>query len=253
MIPNASGLFVLHTTIIIILLQSDLDILSLWSTDWKLKFNETKCSMLSVFSHAYHGDTQTEYHINGLPISPCNQQKDLGILKSSDLSWSHHNIISRITSKAYKILCLLRRTFASSNVTTKKNLYISLVRSQLTYGSQVWRPRALLQKDINPIEHIQRHATKYILNDYTSDYRTRLIILNLLPMSMLLELSDLCFFVKCLKLHESPNQSFNISEHVSFSHNNTRSGTFNKLVQPPIKHNRDKLQTTAPLELTTSH
>ena len=57
---------------------------------------------------------------------------------------------------------------------------------------------------------------------------------------MLLELSDLCFFVKSLKLHESPNQSFNISEHVSFSHNNTRSGTFNKLIQPPIKHNRDK-------------
>ena len=57
---------------------------------------------------------------------------------------------------------------------------------------------------------------------------------------MLLELSDLCFFVKSLKLHESPNQSFNISEHVSFSHKNTRSGTFNKLVQPPIKHNRDK-------------
>ena len=59
-------------------------------------------------------------------------------------------------------------------------------------------------------------------------------------MSMMLELSDLCFFVKSLKLHESPNQSFNIFDHVFFSHNNTRSGTFNKLVQPPIKHNRDK-------------
>ena len=57
---------------------------------------------------------------------------------------------------------------------------------------------------------------------------------------MLLELSDLCFFVKSLKLHESPNQSFNISDHIFFSHNNTRSGTLNKLVQPPIKHNRDK-------------
>ena len=164
-----------------------------------------------------------EYLINGLSISPCNQQKDLGILISSDLSWSHH--ISRITSRAYKILGLLRRTFASSNnVSTKKKLYISLVRSQLTYGSQVWRP--LLQKDINPIEHIQRRATKYILNDYTSDYRTRLIILNMLPMSMVLELSDLCFFVKSLKLHESPNQSFNISNHIFFSHNNTRSGDF---------------------------
>lgn len=222
-----------------ILLQSDLDVLSLWSTDWKLMFNETKCSIMSIFSHASpdHSDPQTEYLINGQAISSCNQQKDLGIQISCDLSWSDH--ISRITSNAYKILGLLRRTFASSNnVTTKKNLYISLVRSQLTYGSQVWRP--LLLKDLNPIEHIQRRATKYILNDYTSDYRSRLIMLNLLPMSMLLELNDICFFVRSLKLRESPNHSFNISSYVSFSQNNTRSGTYKKLIQPPISHNRDK-------------
>ena len=65
-----------------ILLQSDLDALSLWSADWKLKFNETKCSMLSISSHASsnHCDTQTDYLINGLSIARCNQQKDLGIL-----------------------------------------------------------------------------------------------------------------------------------------------------------------------------
>lgn len=162
---------------------------------------------ISITSRASpdHNDTLTEYFINGLPISPCNWQKDLGILISSDLSWSHH--ISRITSKAYKILGLLRRMFASSNnVTTKKKLYLSLVRSQLIYGSLIWRP--LLQRDINTIEHIQRRATKYILNRDTSDYRSRLIILNLLPLSMLLELSDICFFVKSFKLHESPDQSF---------------------------------------------
>ena len=78
MTPNASGLFILH------MLQSDLDIMSLWSTDWNLKFNEMKCSMLSIFSHASsnHSDTlqSTSSIMNGLPISSCNQQKDLGIL-----------------------------------------------------------------------------------------------------------------------------------------------------------------------------
>ena len=164
--------------------------------------------MLSIISRASpdHDNTFIEYFINGLPISPCNQQKDLGILISSDLSWSHH--ISRITSKAYKILGLLRRTFTSS-ITTKKKLYLSLVRSQLIYGSLIWRP--LLQRDTNTIEYIQRRATKYMLNDYTSDYRSRLIILNLLSLSMLLELSDICFFMRPFKLRESPNQSFNIS------------------------------------------
>ena len=60
---------------------------------------------------------------------------------------------------------------------------------------------------------------------------------------MLLELNDLCFFVKSLK-NKSSNNSFNISEYVSFiySHNHTRSGTFSKLyiVQPCIKYNREK-------------
>ena len=203
-------------------------------------FNETKCSIMSIFSHPsldHDSDPQTKYLINGLAILPCKQQKDLGILVSSDLSWSDQ--VSRITSKAYKILRLLCRTFTSqNNINTKKKLYIALVRSHCTYASQIWRP--MLLKDLYPIEHIQRRATKYILNDYTSDYRSRLIMLNLLPMSMLFELNDICFFVRSLQLCESPNHSFNISRYTSFSPNNTRSGTYKKLVQPPITHNRDK-------------
>ena len=119
----------------------------------------------------------------------------------------------------------------------KKNLYISLVGSQLMYGSQIWRP--LLVKDMKPIESLQRRATKYILNDFTSGYRLRLIQLKLLPVSMQLELNDICFFIKSLKLI-SPNNSFKISKYTSFSVNLTRSGSYRKLVQPLVKNNRDK-------------
>ena len=174
-----------------LLLQSDLDQLSNWSTEWKLIFNETKCSLISITSCGPTSQSHHQYLINGLPIVPRNQQTDLGILVSSDLSWSQH--IDKITSRAYKMLGLLRRTFSSScNITTKKRLYIiSLVRSQLLYGSQIWRP--LLHKDINPIESVQRRATKYILNDYASDYRSRFVKLTVLPLSMLLELNDINF------------------------------------------------------------
>ena len=183
-----------------ILLQSDLDAaLSTWSTNWKLNFNESKCSLLSVTSNRASttpSDLHHQYLINELPISVTDKQRDLGIIVSSDLSWSYH-ILSKIVSKAYKILGLLRRTFCSSNdITTKKRLYIilSLVRSQLMYGSQIWRP--LLVKDMKPIESLQRRAAKYniILNDFTSSYRSRLIQLKLLPISMQLELNDICFF-----------------------------------------------------------
>ena len=150
---------------------------------------------------------------------------------SSNLSWSHH--ASKITSKAYEILGLFCRTFCSTNnVPTKKRLYISLVRSQLLYGSQIWRPLQL--KDMKPIESLQCRATKYILNDYTLDYRSRLIKLQLLPLSMLLEL-NICFFVKSLKLIS--DNSFDITKYIKFSHNQTRSRSYKKLVQPLVKKN----------------
>ena len=76
-----------------------------------------------------------------------------------------------------------------------------------------------------------------IRNDYTSDYKTRLLQLSLLPLSMIYELNDICFFVKSIK---QPSSSFNILNYVSFSCNNTRSGSFLKLVQSLVLNNRHK-------------
>ncbi len=113
-------------------LQDDLDMLSLWSNCSYLSFNESKCAFISfhskhpVINHSYQLDTQV--------IKGCEHHKDLGVLMSSDLSWSAH--IRLISGRAYKILGLLLRTFSSANSpSTKKSLYISLVRSQLIYCS----------------------------------------------------------------------------------------------------------------------
>ena len=58
-----------------------------------------------------------------------------------------------ISSRAYKILGLIRRTFSSGlHISAKKNLYIMLIRSQLTYASQIWRPH--LTKDILALERV---------------------------------------------------------------------------------------------------
>ena len=84
-----------------------------------------------------------------------------------------------IVSSAYKSLGLLRRTFKSNSTTTKRQLYLSLIRSRLTYCSPVWRPYLL--KDINLLQKVQRRATKFIFDDYTSEYRSRLSSLRILP------------------------------------------------------------------------
>ena len=104
-------------------------------------------------------------------------------------------------------------------------LYVSMVRSQLFYCTQIWRPH--LMKDILNIERVQCHATKYILNDCTSCYKTRLIKLKLLPLTYLFELQDILFAIKSIK---TPTIQFNITNYISFNSASTRSGANNKLI-----------------------
>ncbi len=135
-----------------------------WSQEWKLNFNGQKCVHIK-FSRQSEVH-ETSYHIKCSQINIRNSHRDLGIIFSSDLSWKDH--YDKLLHRAYTILGLVRRTFNSaSSAGAKKNLYVSLIRSQLTYGSVFWRPQ--LKKDIVRLESIQRRATKFILNDYTSD------------------------------------------------------------------------------------
>ena len=74
-----------------------------------------------------------------------------------------------------------------------------MVRLQVIYCSMIWRPNLIKDKDITLIEQIQRRATKFILNDYSSDYFDRLKQLNLLSLMYTFELSEIVFRLKSLK------------------------------------------------------
>ena len=99
----------------------------------------------------------------------------------------------------------------------------------------MWHPHLL--KDIDSLEAIQRRSTKFILNDYTFLYKSRLLSLQLLPLMMLYELNDILFFVKSLK---EPNTSFNIHNYFTFSSNCTRSASHHKLVHKLARTNVTK-------------
>ena len=75
-------------------------------------------------------------------------------------------------------------------------------------------------------------CSKYILNDYYKDYRTRLISLHLLPLMYWLELQDLMSLVKCFK---HPTDEFDISNHVKFISTSTRASS-HKHLQHNIYH-----------------
>jgi len=51
------------------------------------------------------------------------------------------------------------------------------------------------------LEQLQHRATKYILQDYSSDYKSRLTNLNLLPLMYVLEISDIiCSLLRTLRI-----------------------------------------------------
>ena len=145
---------------------SDLDSLYKWRLS-NIIFNSSKTTYLR-----FGGPRKTilcNLFLNDQPITQNEHQRDLGIIISDNLSWSPH--YTSLVSKALKMVGLLRRTVgSSSSIKVRKFLYIILIRSQITYCSPVWRPHCI--KDISLLESVQRKATKWILNDYVSDYKT---------------------------------------------------------------------------------
>ena len=92
-------------------------------------------------------------------------------------------------------------------------------------------------KHILIIEHVQRRFTKYILNDYTSCYKTRLIKLKLFPLMYLFELHDILFAIKSIK---TPTIQFKITNYINFSSASIRSGANNKLILPHHLNNSSR-------------
>ena len=93
----------------------------------------------------------------------------------------------------------------------------------------MWRPS--LVKDFVLLEQLQRRATKYILFDYQSDYKSRLSSIKLLPLMYRMEYIESVFFFVQFKHRD---HSFDICNYFSFSTCSTRSSAHNKLVHSSL-------------------
>ena len=181
-----------------LMLQYDLNGLISWSYDWDLNFNPSKCDVLKISRK--RNPAFRNYTIEANALGETNSVKDLGVVISSTLSW-HSHVISTV-SKCNKILGFLRRNTPNSlGIDLRRALYLSLVRSTLCHGSQVWVPESST-RDLLLLERVQRRASKYILAPGGAcfadlSYRDRLIKLDLIPVSYWFEYLDLVFFYKC--------------------------------------------------------
>ena len=134
-------------------------------------------------------------------------------MTSTTLSWELH--ITSIISKANRILGVLRRTCTSlRDVKIRRALYLSLVKSQLSYATEVWSPvnNNMLSRKI---KRAQRRATKWILMNGELEYKERLSALNLLPLTFGREIKDLVYLYKALS---RPQVSFVTHGRTRLSH-----------------------------------
>ena len=162
------------------------------------------------------------YFIHEDQIPPCTSHKYLGVLITTNLSWSPH--IKAILAKAYRALGLVRRVVSYNSIRAlKRALYLSLVRSHLAYCLPIWRPN--LVQDSRKLESLQRRATKYIVSS-DMEYKSRLIEVNLLPLSLWLEAQDVLLLVKLIT---NPPTNFHLEDYISNLSSSTRASAYNRL------------------------
>ncbi len=79
----------------------------------------------------------------------------------------------------------------------KRTLYLSLVKSQLSYATEVWSPVKNIQLS-RRVERFQRRATKWIMMNGELSYKERLLALDMLPLTLDREIKNLVFLYKAL-------------------------------------------------------
>jgi hypothetical protein len=141
-------------------LQNDLDSLLEWSHTWGMHFNAKKCNIMSV---ARTTPLSKFYQLGDSVLDHVDMCTYLGINISNNMSWSRH--INQVVKKANSRLGFLRRNLRGCPLKLKRTAFVTLVRSQVEYGSTVWDPH--LVKDREALERVQRKAARWVANNYS--------------------------------------------------------------------------------------
>ena len=138
-------------------LQEALSYADAWSKQSNIDFNASTCKILTISRRK--SPIEAKYYLCSTELMRVDSEVDLGVTVTRNLSWNQH--IIKIGSKANKMLGLLRRTCPLlTNCDARRTLYISLVKSQVFYATEVWSPSQSTYKT-RPLERIQRRATRW--------------------------------------------------------------------------------------------
>ena len=153
-------------------LQEDLDVLIQWSKKWQMLFNVEKCKVMHIGNPK---DPKVNYFMQGCQLDECLEEKDLGVLISTDLKVGSQ--CKQAFLKANRMLGVLKRTVINKTPGIMINFYKSLVRPHVEYCVSAWSPH--YAKDKHLLERIQHRFTKLIPGIRHLPYADRLSKLNL--------------------------------------------------------------------------
>ena len=155
--------------------QSDIKAIEDWSDKQLLQLNPKKCKFMIISRKWQAVVNNLTLYLGGTTLEEVETFKYLGILLSSNLSWSEH--ISGVCSRAKQVLGLLYRQFyRNSSSATLKQLYLTLVRPHLEYASQLWDPHT--QNDMDKLEAVQKFALKLVSHRWDAGYEELLGLVN---------------------------------------------------------------------------
>ena len=124
-----------------------------------LNAKKTK-EMILKFSKRVRSDLCDSLVYDNALIDRVDEFKILGVIMSSDLTWSRHieYILARANKRIFAICQLVRCGFGHNDIVT---VYCSLIRPVLEYASQMWHS-GLTKTQSDEIERVQRRCLHII-------------------------------------------------------------------------------------------
>jgi len=216
-------------------LQSDIDSIANWMTDWQLSIAAGKCFVLHVCGQARNSDDCLgDYMLHDTVLPKTNAVKDLGILFDSKLLFEQH--ISNVVAKATRTSNAILRTFVSRDYQFLYQLFQAYVNPILEYGATVWFPTHNLRHNLQAtrLESVLRRYTKRFRGMHNLSYSDRLHEINAKSILCRSIHNDLVLFFKYL--HGQACMSLSRPPHKFNSGHSTRLATSNYLQLDPVKY-----------------
>ena len=191
-------------------LQTDLDNVAKFLSDWQLKINLDKCEVI----HLGNKNVSKSYSIDGSVIPTKTSVRDLGIKVSSDLKPRNH--ITEITRISFFKLRQFHFALSCKERNFQLEIYCLYVRPLLEHNTPIWSPHLIC--DIDSIERVQRFFTKRLSGLWDTPYLERLRVLQLETLEHRRIINDLVFMYKLV------NQliDVDVQEFFTFNSNSTR-------------------------------